>query len=72
MKINRSTRDLQEIHSLYGSRSKAPGKKPPDKSHRTKSPPVKKPARTKAPRNKMPPIQKAPQNKMPPRQKWVD
>ena len=51
-----------------GSRSKAPGKKPPDKSHRTKSPPVKKPPRTKAPQNSLPPNQFAPKTICPPNQ----
>ena len=56
-----------------GSRSKAPGKKPPDKIHRTKSPPVKKPPRqkppeTKCPRYKKPPKTKCPRYKKPPKQ----
>ena len=54
---------------VLGSRSKAPCKKPPDKSHQTISLPVNKPPRIKVPRNKIPPIEKVPQNKMPPIQK---
>ena len=48
-----------------GSRSKAPGKKPPDKNHRTKSPPVKKPRKQNAPDTKSPPKQNASMQKPP-------